>query len=144
MGLGWLSATHQQRTEELPGHGHVHDGLLRELGVGRGRAVADACVLWDQSFNLYPLAALHRTEGKLLSLVLSFQLQEKQPAHGSRAGGSLWYPHFPPPPTRFLPPSASALCAGHRTRPSGPHRMEEDPPHLHKVVRGWRNEKKMR
>lgn len=49
---GWLSSTSLE-DEELLGHGRP-DGLLREPGVGCGRAVTDACVLWDQSFNLYP------------------------------------------------------------------------------------------
>lgn len=66
LGLGGLSATTSRELEELLGHGHVHVWPSPEPGVGRGRAVTDACVLWDQSFNLYPFAALHRTEGKLL------------------------------------------------------------------------------
>lgn len=80
-GAGVPPATHQLSSTQLPGHRHVHSGPLREPGVGCGRAVADARVLGDQSFDLDSLAALHGAEGKLLPWVLSCQLQEQQPIH---------------------------------------------------------------
>lgn len=83
---GLTAAAHQLSTDQLPGHRHVHGGPLGEPGVGRRRAVADACVRGDQSFDLDSLTALHGAEGKLVSLVLSGQLEEQQPVQRGQRG----------------------------------------------------------
>lgn len=85
-GAGLAGATHQLSTNQLPGHRHIHGGPLGEPGVGRRRAVADACVRGDESFDLDSLTALHGAEGKPVPLVLSCQLEEQQPVQREQRG----------------------------------------------------------
>ena len=65
-------ATYQLSPKELPGQWYIHYGPLSEPGVSRGCAVADACISWEQSFNLDSLTALHGAESKFLPFVLGF------------------------------------------------------------------------
>lgn len=71
---------YQLCTGELLWHWHFHYWCLNVLGVGCGLTVADTSCLWDHSFDSYSLTALHRAEGKLLLLILSFEFQKQQPA----------------------------------------------------------------
>ena len=70
--------SYQPGVGQLPGHGHVHDGLLCVPGVCPCHAVTGGAALGDDGRDLDPLTALDGAEGEALAVVVGLHLDEQQ------------------------------------------------------------------
>lgn len=71
---------YQPGSGNFSGHWNIDNGQLSMFGVCLSQAVAGWTAFWYDCCDLHPLTTLHRAEGKRLSVIVGFHLQEEEAA----------------------------------------------------------------